>query len=70
MNVERCDGAPPARRTVMKKSTRRLVLRTQTVRLLADETLQMALGGLPEQVGVGEQGFIMKDTIIVPTSRR
>ena len=54
----------------MKKSTRKLALRAQTVRLLADEALQMAVGGRAKQVGVGEQGFIMKDTIIVPTNRR
>jgi len=55
---------------VMKKSTRRLALRAQTVRVLADEALAVALGGSPEPVGVGDQGFIMKDSIIVRTSGR
>jgi hypothetical protein len=68
MNMKSCDGTPPALRTVMKKSTRRLALRAQTLRLLADEALPAVLGG--GQVGVGDQGFIMKDSIIVPTSRR
>jgi len=54
----------------MKKSTRRLALRAQTVRVLADEALAVALGGSPEPVGVGDQGFIMKDSIIVRTSGR
>jgi hypothetical protein len=68
MNVKSCGGTPPALRTVMKKSTRRLALRAQTIRLLADEALPAVLGG--GQVGVGDQGFIMKDSIIVQTSRR
>jgi hypothetical protein len=54
----------------MKKYTRRLALRAQTLRLLTDKALPVALGGSPEQVGVGDQGFIMKDTVIVATSRR
>jgi hypothetical protein len=54
----------------MKRSTRRLALRAQTVRVLADDALSMALGGSPGQVGVGDQGFIMKDSVIVATSRR
>jgi len=53
----------------MKKSIRRLAVRGQTIRLLADEALPFAFGGSPEQVEVGEQGFIMKDSIIVRTSR-
>jgi hypothetical protein len=68
MRVERGDGTSPAKWTAMKKSTRRLALRAQTIRLLADEALPAVLGG--GQVGVGDQGFIMKDSIIVPTSRR
>jgi len=54
----------------MKKSTRKLAVRAQTVRLLADEALALALGGSPELIGVREQGFIMRDTVIVPTSGR
>jgi hypothetical protein len=54
----------------MKRSTRRLAVRAQTIRVLADEALLIALGGAAEQIGVGDQGFIMKDTVIVPTVRR
>jgi hypothetical protein len=70
MKVETCDGTPPAQSTVMKKSTRRLALRAQTVRVLADDALLVVLGGSPELAGVGDQGFVMKDSIIVRTSGR
>ena len=48
----------------MKKSTTRLTLRTQTIRLLTSEALHRAGGGAEPVV----PGFIMKDTIIIRTS--
>jgi hypothetical protein len=51
----------------MKKTTRNLALRFQTVRVLVNAALVGAAGGHPEPV---ENGFIMRDTVIVPTSRR
>jgi hypothetical protein len=51
----------------MKKTTKNLALRFQTVRVLVNAELVRAAGGNPEPV---EHGFIMRDTVIVPTSRR
>ena len=48
----------------MKKSTPKLSLRTQTIRLLTSEALHHAGGG-NEPVATG---FVMKDTIIIRTS--
>jgi hypothetical protein len=52
----------------MKKTTKqKLALKTQTIRVLDQDALTNAAGGSFQPV---EQGFIMKDTIIVrPTSR-
>jgi hypothetical protein len=69
MNARRCDGTPPAQLTIMKKSKQRLALRAQTIRVLANDALPLAVGGVAEPIGVGDQGFIMKDTVIVPTRR-
>jgi hypothetical protein len=48
----------------MKKSTHKLSLRAQTIRLLSHDALGRAAGGNPEPA---QAGFIMRDTIIVPT---
>ena len=48
----------------MRKSTTKLTLRTQTIRLLTSEALHQAGGGAEPVV----PGFIMKDTIIIRTS--
>lgn len=42
----------------MKKSSRKLVLRTQTIRALTPQALSGVVGG-----------FIMQDTIIIPPPR-
>jgi hypothetical protein len=55
------------RGSVMKKSTKNLSLRFQTVRVLANEALVHVAGG---NVAPVEHGFIMQDTVIIPTSRR
>jgi hypothetical protein len=54
----------------MKKSTKKLSLRTQTIRLLTQDALDQVAGGDLGPVGPVEQGFIMKDSIIVRTSTR
>jgi len=51
----------------MKKATNNLALRFQTVRVLLNEELVRAAGGNREPI---ENGFIMRDTIIVQTSHR
>ena len=51
----------------MKKSTSTLALRFQTVRVLVSEALVRAAAGNAAPV---EHGFIMRDTVIVPTSHR
>jgi hypothetical protein len=50
-----------------KKTAKNLALRFQTVRVLVNEALVRAAGGNPEPI---ENGFIMRDTVIVPTNRR
>jgi hypothetical protein len=50
----------------MKKSTSKLALRSQTLRLLTGDALRHAVGG---DLAPVENGFIMKDSIIVRTSR-
>lgn len=60
--------APRLHRPItMKKSTRKLALQTQTIRLLGQDELDRVAGG---DLGPVEQGFIMKDSIIVRTSSR
>ena len=63
----------------MKKSTHKLSLRAQTIRLLSNNALGRAAGGNPDPAQNGflmqdtvivATGFIMKDTIIVPTGHR
>jgi len=63
----------------MKKSTDKLSLRAQTIRLLTNNALGRAAGGHPQPAQDGfimqdsvivRTGFIMQDTIIVPTGRR
>jgi hypothetical protein len=49
----------------MKKSTSKLTLKTQTLRLLSDDAIRHVVGGTADP-----QGFIMKDSIIVKTSTR
>jgi hypothetical protein len=49
----------------MKRSTHKLALRPQTIRLLANDELDRAAGGGTERL---VNGIIMKDTIIVWTS--
>jgi hypothetical protein len=50
----------------MKKQTsRKLVLQTQTIRLLSGNALGQVVGG---SLHVNVPGFIMKDTIIIRTS--
>jgi hypothetical protein len=62
----------------MKKSHHKLSLRAQTIRLLSNNALGAA-GGNPQPAQDGfimkdsvivQTGFIMQDTVIVPTSRR
>lgn len=50
----------------MKKP--KLVLKTETIRVLDATMLRAAAGGTSLQPL--PQGFIMKDSVIVPTSRR
>jgi hypothetical protein len=63
----------------MKKSTHKLSLRAQTIRLLSNNALGRAAGGNPQPAQTGfimqdsvivQTGFIMQDTVIVATSRR
>ena len=50
----------------MKKQTsRKLVLQTQTIRVLTDKALPQVAGG---SLHAYVPGFIMKDTIIIRTS--
>ena len=51
---------------VMKKSTSKLALRTQTIRLLTSEALDHIVGGVAGEPAA--PGFIMRDTIIIKTS--
>jgi len=51
----------------MKKTDRKLPLRTQTIHVLDANALRAVVGGSLQPI---EQGFIMQDTVIVPTSRR
>lgn len=48
---------------VMKKTTRKLALRTETIRSLTPDALRGAVGGVEP---IFSQGFIMKDTVIIP----
>jgi hypothetical protein len=73
------DGAAVAVRVDMKKSTHKLSLRAQTIRLLSNNALGRAAGGSPHPAQDGfimqdsvivQTGFIMQDTVIVPTGRR
>jgi hypothetical protein len=66
-------------RVGMKKSTHKLSLRAQTIRLLSNNALGRAAGGNPHPAQNGfivqdtvivPNGFIMQDTVIVPTGRR
>lgn len=51
----------------MKKTTaHKLPLRTQTIRVLSADVLEQVVGGTLQPI---VQGFIMKDTIIIPTGR-
>jgi ribosomal protein L32 len=63
----------------MKKSTHKLSLRAQTIRLLNNNTLGLVAGGNAQPAEAGfimrdsvivQTGFIMQDTVIVPTGRR
>ena len=58
------DGAAVAPQVVMKKSTHKLALNPQTLRLLTGHALDRVAGGHPEP---DANGFIMKDSIIVRT---
>jgi hypothetical protein len=60
------DGVAIALQVSMKKSTTKLALRTQTIRLLTND----ALGRVPGGVEVPANGFIMQDTVIIQTGRR
>ncbi len=48
----------------MKKATHKLSLRAQTIRLLSTSALGRAAGGAQQPA---QDGFIMQDTVIVPT---
>jgi hypothetical protein len=53
--------------SAMKKtSSRKLELKTQTIAVLTPETLERVVGGTLPPVG---NGIIMKDSVIVRTSR-
>jgi hypothetical protein len=60
-------GPRVARAPRMKKSTTKLSLRSQTIRLLQDDKLAGVVGGTLEPI---QHGFIMKDSIIIKTSTR
>jgi len=49
-----------------KTSSRKLELKTQTIAVLTPETLERVVGGTLPPVG---NGIIMKDSVIVRTSR-
>lgn len=75
----RSDGAAVAIPVGMKKSTHKLSLRAQTIRLLSSNALGRVAGGNPQPAPDGfimkdtiiiRTGFIMQDTVIVPTSGR
>jgi hypothetical protein len=51
-------------RYAMKKSTRKLALHVQTIRVLTDEALDGVAGGNLEPA---PHGILMKDTIIIRT---
>ncbi len=52
----------------MKKTpTKKLSFRTQTIRVLSSSELTGVVGGVLQQ---DPQGFIMQDTVIIPTGRR
>jgi hypothetical protein len=62
-----------------KKSTPKLSLRAQTIRVLSHHALGRAAGGNPQPAQNGfimqdsvivQTGFIMQDTVIIPTGRR
>jgi hypothetical protein len=60
------DGAAVAAGvTTMKKYNSKLTLRGQTIRILSSEALGRVPGGNLEPI---EQGFIMKDSVIIRTS--
>lgn len=50
-----------------KTTTKKLSLRTQTIRVLTSSELGCVVGGILQPA---PQGFIMQDTVIVPTGRR
>ena len=52
----------------MKRSTRKLALHLQTIRLLDHEALDGVAGGVGGNLEPAPRGFIMKDTIIIRTS--
>ena len=51
--------------TMKKSTTHKLVLRSQTLRLLTNDALGQVAGG---SLAPPANGFIMKDTIIIRTS--
>jgi hypothetical protein len=55
----------------MKKTSPKLSLRTQTVRLLTDDALGRVAGGfiMKDTIIIRGGGIIMQDTVIIPSGR-